>query len=242
MEKEQGNCGAGIIHEYDLVWDRPEGPRYVVAVEYPALDSFLDYAVMMVRQRLRSSAMREKVLDYVVERMAEAAALEAIGMHKALWRDLLPRVGVSGVLFTQLALDLGPAGLVSPGGTTSKSLVDLWNPIGPNRRVVQRYGIGRPPPDECILDVQEIREAYLLNQSSTCLCRFVKLIKFINMVTNEIVIVLGANKVNRYWIAEATALVMLVQKVSATAMYLAIWKGLYQPPAPRGGLDQPTLF
>jgi hypothetical protein len=233
---------SGIVNEFDLVWDRSESPRFAIAVEYPALDSFFDNAALSLRNRLRSSATPVAVMDVVIERMLDASAVAAFGMRKALWRDLLPRAGVSGALFTQCPIDTGPADIIARGVPVPKLPSTTWQPFGPTRQEVQRYGSGRPPWKECILDVEEVKHAYLLNQSPNCLRRFVTLMKFINMVCHEAAYILEGHKVNNYWVGEAIAQVQLVQKVAATAMYLAIWKGLQYPPEQKPKKSDPTLF
>ena len=76
---------------------------------YPALANYL-----AARGRRLVAALQKKGLEAddalrVAREAHRTAVVASLSMHRAIWRDLMPRPGVAGHMWSQLPLDLPPS-------------------------------------------------------------------------------------------------------------------------------------
>lgn len=79
---------------------------------YPALANYTAARGRRLVLTLRKHGLTEDDALRVAREANRTAIVAALAMHRAIWRDLLPRPGVAGHVWSQLPLDLPPE---SPG-------------------------------------------------------------------------------------------------------------------------------
>lgn len=76
--------------------------------EYPALRTLLHSREGRLTRRLRKLGVSPEEAAGITRDATRMAAVAALAMHRAIWRDIMPRPGVSGQIWSQLPLDHPP--------------------------------------------------------------------------------------------------------------------------------------
>ncbi|MEZ6234750.1 MAG: hypothetical protein R3B68_11225 [Phycisphaerales bacterium] len=75
---------------------------------YPALANYLAARGRRLAYQLQKDGLDEDDALRAAREANRTAVVAALAMHRAIWRDLLPRPGVAGQVWSQLPLDLPP--------------------------------------------------------------------------------------------------------------------------------------